>query len=193
MPYPNILERDTPIIDWGAYIAWCTAVADAGASTWKVRSDGALNANYGTMDMRSLTGAIAARQVVTNGLHITGPEAGAEFTCYAVSTTAMGEDSNVRPVLILGESPSSITSDAGGDDVTNVRFLAFGDTSGTDGSNLREEMIVAVAEGTSGRHVCFAVGMLAGVAAALDTGGFFRLSVRRLVDPGPRIIDARKI
>lgn len=191
--FPIILERDTPIIDWQSYLEWCDTEMVAATQTGKVRSDGVLKVHYGTLDSVGSTGAITARKSVCLGLHITGPEPGVEFTPYSVSVVAMAADKNVRPYLFVAESPAVITNDADGDTVTDLRLLGLGPTPGTDGANLEKDVTVVVTEKTADRALCFGVGMMAGVAGGLDVRGYFRLSVRRLVGPGPRIVDARKL
>lgn len=190
--YPIILERDTPIIDWAAYTAWCTGLSDPTTSSYLVRSDGVVYGDYAVANMLALTGAITARKAFCTGLHMAGPEVGSEFTPYTISCVAMHGDANVRPFLFMGESPASVTSGAGGNAVSLVHFLAFADSPGTDGSKLEKELTVIVAEKTVDRGLCIGVGMMAGGSAGVDAGGYARLCVRRLVGPGPRVIDTNK-
>ncbi len=187
------MERDTPIIDWSTVRAWSTDITSPTTSQIDVRSNGALSTKYATLSVRALTGAITARSCVAAGLHITGPKAGAEFTPYALSCLAVGGDSNVRPFLFVAESPATITNNAAGDAVTDVHWLAAGDTPGTDGSKLQADMVIVCNPNTADRALCFGVAMLAGVSAALDTACFVRLSVRRLIGVNPAILDTRKM
>lgn len=189
---PRILERDTHIIDWPTAVAWCTTTGDPAGGTHTVRSDGLVGADYKTMTTRALTGAIAAGTVICNGVHLAGPMTGAEFTPYAISVMAMAEDNNVRPYLFIAESPATITSDAGGDACAQVRYLAFGDGPETYGGKLNADMIIAVTEKTADRNICIGVAMLAGTTGGATNGGLVQLSVRRLIGPGPRVVDVRK-
>lgn len=191
--FPIRLERDTPIVDWQATELWATSTSNPVASTHLVRSDGGLKGDFGSIDLRNVTIAITARLSVCAGIHLPGPKRGDDFTLYAVSVVAMAGDSNVRPYLFMGESPASITNAAGGDIVTDIKFLAFGDTSGTDGSMMKHEVTVAVFETPNDRAVCFGIGMMAGVATGLAAMGLARLCVRRLIGPGPRVIDPNKL
>lgn len=190
MTIPIVLERDAPIIDWGAYVAWCTATSNPEGATLTTRSDGLLHTTYGLLDVRGAATAAAADQCVCNGVHLIGPEEGTEFTPYAISCVGFSADPAGRPFLWMGESPATITSDAGGDAVTQARFLGFG---GPSAGQLRSEVTIMVAEGTSGRGLCVGVGVIANASGTTLLQAGFRLCVRRLVEPGPRVIDTRKL
>lgn len=191
--FPIILERDAPVIDWLADGLWATSTSNVTSASWFVRSDGLVKLDYGTLNVRAATVALAASKLVAAGIHITQPEPGEEFTPYAISCVAMGVDPNVRPVLFVGESPATITNDATGDVVTEVRFLAFGDTPGTYGSSMEKEVVLVINENTVPRALCIGVAMMSGTSSALAAAALVRLSVRRLIGVNPPIHDSRKL
>lgn len=191
--FPIILERDTPIIDWSAYVDWATTLSSLNAASFNVRSDGLLKGDYGSLYSKANTGVITAGNVTCAGVHLPGPEPGVEFTPYAVSCIAMAEDDDVRPLMFIGESPVTITSDVTGDVVTGIRMLGFAHAVGDQGSHMEREMTVVVTELTADRALCFGVAMAAGSTGGATAAGMVSLSVRRLIGPGPRIVDARKL
>lgn len=194
MPYPIRLERDTPIIDWAAYIvAWCTTDANPNSSIHAMRSDGLIHPDYGTMDCLANTEIITARLAFCNGLHIQAPLEGLEFTPYQISAVAMHEDDEVRPFVFMGESPAVLTSLIAGDSVTDVRFLSFGDSPNLVGSKLEYNETILVKQTPNLRSLAFGIGMTCGGTDSLNAGGFCRLSVRRLVGVAPDVYDTTKL
>jgi len=193
--FPRILERDTPIIDWASKQGWATTETVPGSVTAYVKNSGLLNADFGTVASESLTGTITANRATCVGVHLAGPESGVEYTPYAISCVAIAEDDDVRPYLLMGESPASISSAAAGDLISEVHYLGFGGAgiSGASGIPLEKETTIVIKPNTAGRAICFAVGMLAGAAGAADKRAFVRLTVRRLIAWAPRIIDSRKL
>lgn len=193
--FPIILERDSVIVDWTSLIAWSTTETDPRTPDSNVRSDGVVYQDYGTLYTSGLTGTITANASRCTGLHIAGPEPGDEFTAYALSCVAMAEDPQVRPYLFVAESPAAPSATSVGQTCGETRFLAFADApKGNGGAELAKDTLVVVAESTNKRGLCFGVGMLAtGPAGGATEGGYIRLCVRRLVGPGPRIVDIRKL
>ena len=191
--FPIILERDTPIIDWPTEVLWATTLTDPIGTTASVRSDGLLDVDFGTVINAAVTPIITARRMSSVGLHITGPEAGDEYTAYAISCVALSHDLNYRPCLFMGESPATITNNATGDTVTSVTFLDFGQAAHDGGGcSLKADVTVVVAEKTADRAICIGIGIMSGAAAGIASFAAARLSVRRMVAPGPRVIDTRK-
>lgn len=186
--FPIILERDTPIIDWPTYQLWCTSLSNPFAGSLLVRSDGILKLDSASIDANDDTGVITSDLATCIGLHLTGPEPGTELTPYSVSCVAASEDPDVRPFLFVAESPASITSAAGGNTVTDVRYLGFGNKNTLD-----KEVTIVAAENTLDRGICFGVGMWGHGGPGADEAGMVRLCVRRLIAPGPRVVDTRKL
>lgn len=191
--YPIILERDTKIIDWTGYEVWATTFTLATSSTIRVKSDGLLHVDFGTVKVRGNTPVITARSVSAVGVHITGPVPGVDYTCYSISASCMCADPEVKPFLFIGESPVTITSDAGGDVVTSHRLLGVASLSGAEGSSLEKELTVAVKENTTDLALCFGVGILASASTSAALTAYTHLSVRRLIGNAPPIIDTRKL
>lgn len=190
--YPIRLERDTHIIDWTSHLAgWCTTFALPRANM-DVRSDGVLYTEYGCMDVRLGTGVITTLKASSVGLHISGAEPGAELTPYAVSVSALSTDPLARPMLMVGESPAVLTSDATGDVVGLSRLLVAAEGHGDQGHSLNADFTVLIAEKTVGRNLCFFVAMLADAAASADLDALVALSVRRLVGVSPGVFDTNK-
>lgn len=193
MSYPVRLERDTHIVDWTAHLAaWCTTFTDPSTANMNVLSDGVLYTEYACMDCRFNTGVITATKAAPNGLHISGPEPGDHFTPYAVSVRAVSTDPLARPLLMMGESPASITSAAGGNVVGLTRLLAAPEGHSDQGHSLNADFTVVVKEQTADRGLCFFVAMYADAANSGDLDALCALSVRRLVGVMPGVFDTYK-
>lgn len=194
MTYPRILERDTQIIDWRARLGgWGTGGSGSGGTSYAVRSDGLLHVSFATLDVFSSTVNPAVNIINSVGVHLTGPDPGDEFTPYSISCMAHTTDPDVIPMLFLGESPASITSDSAGNTVTEIRHIALGESPGPNGSVLMKDMTIICPEKTAGRGLCIAIGMMAGPnTAPTNNRCYARLSVRRLFGVHPPIIDTRK-
>lgn len=192
--FPIILERDATLVSIPVKEFWCETLSNPRLGTAEVRSDGVLYPDYGQLIVSESMGVVTTRNATCAGLHMGAPEPGGDYTPYAVHCVAMSEDLNVRPYLFMGQGPSSVTDISTGNQVSVVSYLAFGPTPGTEGSNMSFDAIVNVVEmNIPTRPVTFAVGMLAGATAGTDgPAGFVRMTVRRLIAPGPRVIDTRK-
>ncbi len=191
--FPIIFERDTPIIDWPSQSLWATTLTDIGNNTANVRSNGVLNPDYATLFSYSFAGVITTTLSACLGVHLAGPQPGSEFTAYQVSVVAMALDPVLRPYVFMGESPASITTAAGGDVVTDIHALGWGDTPGTTGAKMEKEVTFVVNVNTADRGICVGVGLMAGITNSLSRRAMVRLCVRRLVGPQPRVIDVRKL
>lgn len=192
--FPNILERDTRIIDWASVVSgWCTTFQDAIAITPKVRSNGVLNDEYATCTVKAATGVIPAGNITCAGLHMKAPQSGAEFTPYQVSVSVYCEDLNVRPFLFVGRSPTTLTADATGDSVGIWRIIGIPNHSGPNGSALDKEITIVANPPAADQGLCFYVGLIAGVTISTNLAAAMHMSVRRLIGPGPRVIDVRKL
>lgn len=193
--YPIILERDTDVINWATTLNTLSTIeSDPEDETIRVKSSGTLNVDYGTLTLSMLSGVITARRIRAAGVHITGPQPGNDFTPYAVSVQATCADESLRPYLLIGESPATITSNDTGDVVTNMNVLATPMASnGSGGSSLQRSFTAVVAVKTDDRALCFALAFLAGVGASLNDAVIAHLTVRRLIGLDPSIIDARKL
>lgn len=192
MTGPIILERDTPIIDWRTPLAaFGTSEQAVNGYTYRMRSDGLLHAEYATATVvQSLS--ITALKQKGMGLNLAGPVSGLEFTPYHVSAIAMTDDINVKPVLFVAESASSITSDAGGDNVTDVRIIAVPKMHGAEGSTLTLDTVIVANENTAGRGIAIGIAMMATAAGVTTQFTWARLSVRRMIGIKPTIRDTRK-
>lgn len=138
------------------------------------------------------SGAIAADKAFICGLHIKGPEPGNIFTLYQVEAAAQTYLTNVRPFLIIGESPATPTSAAAGDTVDDHRLIV-GTSGGHDnGSSLYFNGIIAVKERTEDRAICFGLGIQTDAAGAASSVAAARLTVRRLYEPGALVYDRYK-
>lgn len=191
--FPNILERDTRIIDWTGYQTWCTAFSLLTASTIKVKSDGLIHADFATVKVRAATPVITARSVCATGIHITGPLAGTEHTCYSVSAVCMAADPEVIPFLFLAESGATINNDAAGNSCNSHRLLGVAHMSGAEGSALEKELTIAVKVNTADKSLVFGIGILANASTSAALTAYMHLSVRRLIGVNPAIIDTRKL
>lgn len=191
--FPIILERDTRVNDWLNYGSWPTAYTLLTTSTMKVRSDGVLNTDYANVSSRGTSGVITARSTCAIGVHLTGPLPGSEFTCYQISAACIAADPTVKSLLFIGESPATITNNAGGDTVTAHRLLRTCESSGAEGSMLNVEMTVALPVLTDDLGTCFGIALLAGSGASSDLTAYMHMSVRRLIGINPAIIDTRKL
>lgn len=191
--FPHILERDTPIHDWRtAGTSWSTSAVNTKGRSYNCRSDGILHPKYGTLSVHEDIAAITAATIRGAGINMVGPEAGVEFTPYAINCVAMSGDADMHPILFIGESIAAITSDAGGDLVTEVHHLAVGRNIGTEYSGLEYNGIILINPNTADRGVCIGVGMHA-TATNVTTGlAWMNLQVRRLVGVSPAVYDTRK-
>lgn len=198
MSHPIRLERDTFVVNWRAELAaWATTAINPNIDTWNVRSDASVSTDYAVVTNFANTGAIGAGVGYAVGVHIEDPEETRgnddnQFSLYAVQARAMHEDENIRPVLFVGESPASITSDAAGDLVTDIRIIGVPDGSSVNGGCLNVESVIAIKETTNGRKLCFGVAMLAGLTAGANGAGLMNLCVRSLIGSKPMILDPTK-
>lgn len=195
MPFPIRVDRDCHVVNWIADLpGWCTTLNDPATDSWAVRSDGVLVTEYGTVVCNDNTGVISAGLGSACGIHISGPDSDTEFTLYSLQVDAIAEDEFLRPCLFIAESPASISNDAAGNTVTDVRILAVPDGSGVAGGCLSAEMVVAVKQNTAGRNLCFMVALLAGTTDSTSAHyGVAHLTVRRLIGNKPLILDPTKL
>lgn len=190
--HPIILERDTDVVDWTASNATLSTIeSDPEDENIRVASRGTLGIDFEAMRMSILTGTITARRMRAAGLHITGPESGAELTPYAVSVNCICVDETLLPFLFMGSSPATITADATGDVVTDIHILAA--PLGIRGTGLQREFVVVVEPRAGDEHLCFGIAFVAGVGASLNDAVIAHIAVRRLIGLDPAIIDARKL
>jgi len=190
--FPIILERDTTIIEWQAYRGWCTVFTNLLTETLTVRSDGLVHPDYAVLDTSETTGTVTARATNCMGVHLTGPEPGAEHTCYQIAAICATDDPLLRPFLFIGES-DTITSAVTGNLVTDIRILEFGTNDGLDGNSLKSNMTIATPVNTADKTICIGVGLMAGVANAVNLGAWLHIAVRRLVGVNPQVLDTRKL
>lgn len=190
MAFPIKLERDTSIYQRLAiYEPWATTESDPSFSVASIKSDGLLKTNYATVCARNDTGAITARMARFIGVHINPPFKGEEYTPYQISASVICQDENVTPYLIVGESPSTITSGAGGDTVTQVQLIATGRTN-----TIQIEKTVLLRQFTPDRPLCFAIGVLSNGTGGVSLPVLAHMSVRRLFGAvSPLVMDTRKI
>jgi len=187
---PNILERDTQIIDAPSGIGWSSFFSDPIGGTVNVRSNGVVYPEYGSVVTRVNTSAITARKFTSCGLHIRSPRTtGIELTPYQINLSCFAEDPSVTPFLFVGESPVSVTASTAGNSVTDWQLIDSGIKSGP----LNVNTIVSYKENTPDRNVCFAVGLLAGSSASSNLRAFVSMSVRILDGVYPPVYDSRKL
>lgn len=192
MSNPIFLERDTPIINWSTTInQFATTEQLALAATQSVRSDGVLNTEYGTIVSIPTITAITTLFSKCMGLHLTGPAAGTAYTPYQISCSVFCDDVNIKPLLMVGESPASITNAAGGNAVTEVRPIGVPHQVGPEGSALDYQSVILVNPNTLDRGLCIFVAMIAGGTGAAPRV-WMRLSARRLIGVNPLVLDTRK-
>lgn len=191
---PIILERDTHILDWRAHgTSFSTSAVNGKARSYRVRSDGILHPNYSTISVHEEIATTSVKQVRCAGVNMAGPEPGLDFTPYAISCVAMSGHINQVPILVVGESIATITSDAGGDLITEVHTLDGPVMGSTEYSTLNYQRVILVNENTAGRGICFAIGMLATAGTASTALAWCHMSVRRLIGIDPAVLDTRKL
>lgn len=200
MSNPIRIERDTFIVNWHADIpGWCTTTIDPATDSWAVRSDGVQVIDYGVVSTQAQVGTLAAGLASAIGVHISGPEPtlggdSEQFSLYAVQVVATSEDPDIGCVLFVGESPASITNDAAGNTVSDVRLIGVHSGNTNDSGGLERELIVAVKENTADRALCFGVAAFVGAAGtAVPNYTIFNLCVRRLLGNKPLILDPTKL
>lgn len=187
--YPIRMERDTPAYDWKTLVPWTDADDDPVPVLALVRSDGTKAEKYTTLNVHAVTGIIAARKMRSVGVHIEGPETGTPFTCYAISCKVFGIDDNIRPVLMMGESPAVIDTTAAGNSVISAQPIAVGGNVGLEGFALEKETIICVNENTAERGLCFFINLIAGAAPSADSLAVVSMSVRRLVGSSLQVLN----
>lgn len=200
MCYPVRLDRDAAFASsWddnpGGFASVGTAL---NANTLNVRSDGTVS-EFKSVLVRA-TQAVGIRQAHCVGVHLFGPSVDVEiqdnYIAYGYECHAQSFDVNVVPALVCLVSPAAVTANATGDACTNPHYLGFGVKSET-GNVLDTRGVFAVPKTdvvAANRGVCFAVAMMTGaVAGGATEPHLVRLSVRRLVKPGPIILDGNKL
>lgn len=191
--FVRIMERDTTIVEWQAYLTWNNTFTNTILDTLSIRSDGIVNENYGVADARDVTGVIGAVKMTSAGLHMKGPQPGPDLTCYAIDAVAGCDDPTVKPFLFMGET-DTVSNSANGNPITDCRILAYADDSGAMGGTLKKQMVVCVPVGPADKDkLGFAIGLMAGPSDSADLNAFMHLAVRRLVGVDPQILDTRKL
>lgn len=196
--FPLRLERDTGIVRWDDDMTgWCSASSNSYDRDYLVRSDGSSDNEWHTLQVSTTCAPTSARKIISNGVHLKGPEDVDELTLYEYHAIARSEDDDVRPVLFVGVSPASITNGAGGDTVSECRFEAISKSCGAGGADLEARGVVGLTKTdhvAADRNVCFAIGMQSGSAgSAAGTYAWAQLSVRRLIGQPKEVIDADKL
>ncbi len=192
--FPIILERDTKIIEWGTELAdWSTNEKNPGNASIDMTSDGLLHAAHGTMSIYDAITAVTQLKCRGAGLNMTGPEAGNDYTAYQISVVAHAPDAVLIPLLFVGESIATITNNAAGDAITDVRVIAWADVSGTQGSKLEKDFTIVVKPNTADRGLAIGVAMYAPNTTSGTLQCHCYLSVRRMIGISPPIIDTRKL
>lgn len=193
MNNPIKIERDTHILDWRAHMAALgTGEATSVGLSFFVRSDGLTHAKFATLSMAAAA-TITAVKSKAAGFHMSPPKDGDFYTPYQYSVKAMTDDINVRPMLLVGESPASYSSTTVGDAVGDMRLLASGVSHGGEFCSMEANGILVANENTAGRSIAFAVAFAAGAAGATAAGCWIELSVRRLMQVEPLISDFTKL
>lgn len=189
---PIKLERDTLIVDWTTPIAGVSSSEGAANGySYRMRSDGLLHETHASVNLQQGPTITATKQKAV-GLNFKGPRSGDEYTPYQISANAISQDINMTPVLFVAESIATITDDAAGDVVTDVRIIGVPHTIGAEGQTLDINTIILAKENTAARGMAIGIALIANATAITAKQMWCRLSVRRLVGVSPQVFDTTK-
>lgn len=202
MPFPIRLDRDGDFISHAheLFVHATTHIAN-GLDDINVRSSGLLQIDHAMVKVNAAL-TITAGNLTGTGLHISSPPIhGEEFTPYSYNCTAWSEDPEIVPMLFIGVSPAVITNNNTGDVVTDIRFIKAGKSSGASMVTLEAEGTIAtqhpfttLGAGYETRAICFGVAFVCGLNnATAGSACYARISVRRLVQNEPQILDTSKL
>ena len=195
--HPIVFERDIQLVDFAAALelnAFSTTTSGINADNIYMVSDGILKNDYAAFKGDNLV-TLTTGVGVSAGIHISPPrEDSGEFTPYAYNVTAWTEDPEITPMFFTAVSPATITANATGDIVEDIRHLAVGVSAGGFNAMNACGVVGVASPPTADRNLAFGVTFACGLSSATASSGcYYRMDVRRLVKHEPKILDHRKI
>lgn len=195
--FPQRLERDTQIIDWAALtLALSTSTSAAAGDDIRMTSDGLVHSNFGVAHTKGLTVAVAGNKITAAGINLQGPDPGDEYTLYSYNAFAWCVDPELMPILFCAVSIAIPTNAVGGDLCEHYQLIALPQSLGTTHRALQSEGTIILPKTdavAASRAVAFGIGFATAGSTSGTLGAYTRLSVRRLMENEPAIIDTTKL